>query len=229
MPPKDPEKYKEYQTWYRSKNKEKLRECDSKRIQERNKNALDSITSGEIIDKKKWDYWCNEIKRCAKNNNQPYSDNFTNNVMFEMMLQGCAYCGDIATTIDRINSNIDHTLDNCVASCPGCNNSKGTSDPDTFIRKAYYRIRGEYIDDETDIWFHHKIKPRFDIYKKRANKKGVPFELTTDDWEQLIKGECAYCHRAPITWFGVDRLIPTTGYVLNNVSSCCFDCNIDKH
>jgi glutaredoxin len=68
-----------------------------------------------------------------------------------------------------------------------------------------------------------------DIYKKRAEKKGVLFGLENDDWKQLIKGKCAYCHRIPNTWFGVDRVIPEDGYTLENAVSCCFDCNLDKH
>lgn len=222
---KDPD----YQKKYRAKNKEKLREYDIKRLEDHNNNALESITSGEIIDKKKWDIWCDEIKRRAKNSKQPYPDEFTNDVMFDMMKQGCFFCGDTSTTIDRIDSTLEHIPNNCVASCLGCNNSKGSADPATFIRKAYYRARGEYVDDDTDIWFSHKIKPRFDIYKKRAEKKGVLFDLGNDDWKQLIKGECAYCHRIPNTWFGVDRVIPEDGYTFENAVSCCFDCNLDKH
>ncbi|AGE53451.1 hypothetical protein ATCVGM07011_202R [Acanthocystis turfacea Chlorella virus GM0701.1] len=222
---KDPD----YQKKYREKNKEANKEYQAKRLEDHNKNALESIRSGKIIDKKKWNLWCNGIKHYAKNSQKPYSNEFTNDAMFDMMVQGCFYCGDIATTIDRIDSKLDHTLENCVGCCYGCNNSKGSADPSTFIKKAYYRARGKYIDDDDDIWFPHKIKPRMDIYKKRAEKKGVLFELENDDWKQLIKGECAYCHRIPDTWFGVDRVIPENGYTIENAVSCCYDCNIDKH
>lgn len=44
----------------------------------------------------------------------------------------------------------------------------------------------------------------------------------------LIKGDCAYCHRSPTTWFGIDRIVPSLGYVIGNVVSCCYDCNLDK-
>ena len=101
--------------------------------------------------------------------------------------------------------------------------SKGAADHNTFIRKAYYRARGTYYDDDTDIWIINKTKPNMDC----CNKK-VPFELRKDDWDTLVIGECAYCHRSPITWFGVDRINPPNGYVLGNVVSCCFDCNLDK-
>ena len=225
---KNREKQKETMKNNYEKNKEQKNEYCVKRSQDHKQNALDSITVGEIIDRSKWDKWCNEIKRTVKQNKHPYSNNFTNDIMFDMMLQGCFYCGDIATTIDRVDSKLGHTVDNCVGCCHGCNISKGAVDLSTFIRKAYYRVRGEYYDEDTDIWFVYKTKPRMCDYKYRAKKKGVSFELTYEEFDILIKGDCAYCHRSPITWFGVDRVIPSLGYVLGNVVSCCYDCNIDK-
>jgi hypothetical protein len=146
------------------------------------------------------------------------------------MSQGCFYCGDFATTIDRLDSNIkEHTVDNCVGCCRECNNSKGASDPTTFIKKAYYRVYDKYVDDDADIWFVHKRKPQVSVYKKSAETKKVPYELTRKHYNDLIVGDCAYCRRMPTTWFGIDRIVPTEGYVLGNVVSCCFDCNVDKH
>ena len=222
------EKQKEYDAKNKEQNKEKKKECTAKRREDRKQHAYDSITSNEIIDTHKWDMWCGEIKRHAKNNKYLYSDDFTNDIMFEMMFSGCFYCGDIATTIDRIDSKLDHTVENCVGCCHGCNMSKGTADPSTFIRKACYRVCGEYVDKDTDIWFVHKNKPGMWDYKSRAKKKGVLFELTKENFGTLVKGNCAYCKRSPTTWFGIDREVPSKGYVIENVVSCCFDCNTDK-
>lgn len=222
MPYKDPSKRKDY----RDKNKEKIKDYREKYYYDLTQRAIESITSGEIGDRNKWDMWCNRIKSKAKKH--PYSDDFTNDIMFEMMKRGCFYCGDIATTIDRLNSKIEHTPNNCVGSCWGCNNSKGTADPATFIRKTYFLARGKYIDDVNDIWFVYKQKPFMHVYKRNALKKGVPFELVDEDWSALIIGDCEYCHRSPSTWFGIDRKIPSKGYVTGNVVSCCFDCNVYK-
>lgn len=257
MPYKDPMKQKEYQDQYRANNKEKKKETSKKYYQENKEeygekkrkyyednvdkikeqaalyrekiyqDAYDSISLRTIINRMNWDVWCNIIK--SKSKKHPYSDDFTNDIMFEMMVQGCFYCGDIATTIDRLDSTLDHTLWNCVGCCHGCNMSKGTVDPSTFIRKAYYRIRGEYADDTTDIWFVHKNKPRHGHYKKKSEKQGVTFDLSKEDFDRMIGGDCAYCRRSPSTWFGIDRVIPSRGYVSYNVVSCCFDCNLDKH
>jgi 5-methylcytosine-specific restriction endonuclease McrA len=243
MPYKAPGKEKEYQEKYRADNKEqikeqrkkyyeqkkeKLKDYQKKRNEEQRQNAIESITTGGIIDRHKWDLWCDTLKRSAKQNKKSYSNDFTNDLMFEMMVQGCFYCGDVSTTIDRVDSKLEHSPDNCVASCWGCNNSKGTADPFTFVRKAYYRARGMYYDTDTDIWFIHKKKPSMSQYKHNANKKEVSFELTKGEFDTLIKKDCEYCKRSPSTWFGIDRVVPTQGYVLKNVVSCCFDCNLDK-
>jgi 5-methylcytosine-specific restriction endonuclease McrA len=205
----------------------KKKERDTKRLEDLKKYAEDSIISGKILNKKKWDLWCSRIKRRAKK--YPYSVDFTNDVIFEKMTSGCFYCGGIATTIDRNDSTLDHTPGNCVASCLECNISKGSSDSATFVRKAYYRARREYIDDTTDIWFVYANKPSMWDYKRAADKKKVSFDLTKEDFDELIKRDCDYCRRPPDTWFGIDRVIPHDGYVLGNVVTCCFDCNLDKH
>jgi hypothetical protein len=239
---KNKEREKEYQREYYEKRKEQLkdqskeyREKNKEQLQERRReycevlkqHAYDSIISGNIIEQHKWDLWCNQIKNTSKKNHS-YSDDFTNDVMFEMMIKGCFYCGELSNTIDRIDSRVGHTLDNCVGCCYGCNISKGAVDPATFVRKAYYRVRGKYYDDDVGVWFVNKQKPRLDKYSERAKKKGVPFELTKTDFDILVKGDCEYCKRSPTTWFGIDRVGPSEGYVLGNVVSCCFDCNVDK-
>jgi 5-methylcytosine-specific restriction endonuclease McrA len=240
----EPEKKKECDAKHYERNKEKIKEQNRKNYEQnkedrikyekekrdmRNKNAYDSITSKSIVDHKSWDQWCNEIKRCAKKSKHPYSDEFTNDIMFDMMAGGCYYCGDVATTIDRLDSTLDHTLDNCVGCCGPCNNSKGAADPSTFVRKSYYMAREEYIDEVTDVWHTNKAKPSMCHYAVRASKKGVSFELTKKKFENLIIGNCEYCHRTPTTWFGIDRVVPSLGYVDDNVVPCCFDCNVDKH
>jgi len=192
---------------WRQKNRKKENEQQAKNYKNRSQHAYDFITFGKIIDQNMWDKWCNNIKSNGVKAKHPYSEDFTNDVMFEMMVQGCFYCMDMATTIDRIDSKLEHTPENCVGCCPGCNNSKGVADHDTFIRKAYYRARGTYYDDDTNIWFVHKQKPRMNMYKR----KKVPFELTEDEWDKLIVGECAYCHRSPTTWFGVNQIVPSKG------------------
>ena len=190
--------------------------------------AVDSITYGEIKDLKKWNMWCSRLKSSAKQNKYPYPVEFTNDIIFDMMKLGCFYCQDIATEIDRIDSNLGHIPENCVGCCHGCNISKGVSDSSTFIRKAYFRARREYVDDVNNIWFVNDKKPSLWDYKNSARRVNVLFDLTVGEFEKLIRDDCKYCRRTPDKWFGIDRVIPSLGYVLDNVVTCCWDCNVDK-
>ena len=243
--PLSKEEQKKYDSSYYQKNKEKKKLNSAKRyadnkekIKERQRNyhgdikkhAEDSILSGSIINQHKWNLWCDMIRRSAKNNNRHYSKEFTSDVMFEMMICGCFYCGDIATTIDRLDSTIkSHTVDNCVGCCYGCNTSKGSSDPSTFIKKAYYRVHDKYLNDDANIWYEPTRNTCLGKYKSRAKSRTVLIELTKEYFDTLIKSDCVYCHRSPITCFGIDRIIPDVGYVIGNVATCCYDCNLDKH
>ena len=188
------------------------------------------IIKGYIEDEKIWNNYCNKIRSNAKQNKFPYSDDFTDDIIFNKMKDGCLYCGDIAKTMDRIDSKLNHIPDNCVGCCMGCNLSKGNCDPDSFIRKAYYRVFKEYFDDISDIWSDNITRPRIDSAQSKSQKQQRPFSLSQEEWDVLIMKDCVYCQRPRETnkWNGVDRIIPDDGYITNNVVSCCHDCNVDK-
>jgi 5-methylcytosine-specific restriction endonuclease McrA len=226
------EKMKEYNAKRREdpENREKNRVDCAKRYEDITTHALDSLRLGEIVDKTKWTYYCNRIRHNVKNTNHPYPEEFTDDMIFEMMSKGCYYCMDIATTIDRIDSSIGHIQENCIGSCWPCNKSKGNGDHDSFLRKAYYRSQKEYFDDDVDIWSDNFHKPKYSAYRKKAIRQKVSFELTNEQWNTLVKGNCAYCLRSLPTkkYNGIDRVIPNDGYTIDNTVSCCDDCNRDK-
>lgn len=192
--------------------------------------AIEMLMERVITDEKIWHTYCQTKRTRTETTRYPFSFDFTDYLFFEKMKDGCFYCGDLANTIDRLSSNINHTPENCVGCCLSCNISKGNGDPNSFIRKAYFRARGRYFDDIEDIWSDNKIKPLITNAKSKSKRQKRPFALTQDDWDVLIIGNCAYCHRdrPENKWFGVDRIIPNGGYVLRNVVSCCHDCNTDK-
>ena len=77
-------------------------------------------------------------------------------------------------------------------------------------------------------------------YKWRASKKNIQFDLSEQDFNDLILGDCYYCdavpsslHRAELNIEntlvnGIDRIDNTLGYVYGNVVSCCGVCNTAK-
>ncbi len=77
-------------------------------------------------------------------------------------------------------------------------------------------------------------------YKWNATVREVPFELSREEVEFLVKSPCHYCGAlpsmkilgkdiwSPLTYNGIDRVGNSKGYVTGNVVSCCRICNIAK-
>ena len=77
---------------------------------------------------------------------------------------------------------------------------------------------------------------RFCWSKYRARKRGIPFELTKEQYMELIQLPCFYCDNElgsvqDSAGFGLDRLSndKTIGYVVENVVPCCRQCNVLKN
>jgi hypothetical protein len=84
----------------------------------------------------------------------------------------------------------------------------------------------------------------FSNYRSKCKKKKWEFELTFDQFKQLVTSNCHYCNLEPnkcridrsksrqgisrIYFNGVDRLDSLLGYNIKNVVSCCEDCNKAK-
>ncbi len=68
---------------------------------------------------------------------------------------------------------------------------------------------------------------KYYAYIDRANRKQIPFDLTVDQFNNLLNNSCAYCgSRDKIT---IDREDSKLGYTIHNSKSCCFKCNIAKY
>lgn len=79
----------------------------------------------------------------------------------------------------------------------------------------------------------------FKAYIRGAEKRGHVFELTKDEFKELVASNCAYCgippstvsspsKRGNFTYNGVDRVDNNLGYISDNVVSCCRWCNSAK-
>lgn len=65
---------------------------------------------------------------------------------------------------------------------------------------------------------------------RSAEARGIPYELTDDQFKVLSFGDCFYCgHKAQKGALnGIDRLDSALPYIIDNVRSCCSDCNMSK-
>lgn len=72
----------------------------------------------------------------------------------------------------------------------------------------------------------------YSIYKQRAQKKGLPFEITKDEFINFSDQDCIYCGQRSVTddgkekgYVGIDRVDSKKGYVKGNMVPCCNVCN----
>lgn len=76
-------------------------------------------------------------------------------------------------------------------------------------------------------------------YKNAAKNRGLDFNLTKEDFKNLIFQNCNYCGVAPsnelskkdrpIVYQGIDRLDSKLGYFKENCVPCCKTCNLAKN
>jgi hypothetical protein len=79
-------------------------------------------------------------------------------------------------------------------------------------------------------------------YKKGAIKRNLDYNLTTEEFNVLVAGNCVYCGDSlsntikgqgktsgDFKYTGIDRLDSSKGYSKENCVSCCWTCNNMKH
>lgn len=76
------------------------------------------------------------------------------------------------------------------------------------------------------------------VYKWKAKKRGIKWDLTYTHFMQLTQRPCHYCQTPPqqiitrretkYVYSGIDRRNNRKGYSPENVVSCCKDCNQAK-
>jgi hypothetical protein len=88
------------------------------------------------------------------------------------------------------------------------------------------KIKGRYFLEElcdTDAAL-------FNTYKKRADNKSLPFELSEEEYDIITSSQCYLCGRKSYEKYknGIDRADNNLGYIMSNVKSCCGSCNYIK-
>jgi len=78
-------------------------------------------------------------------------------------------------------------------------------------------------------------------YKRHAKERGLEWSLTEDQFAEITKQDCFYCGAKPnnianhnesfgkYIYNGIDRIDNDKGYTIDNVVSCCKNCNRSKY
>lgn len=84
------------------------------------------------------------------------------------------------------------------------------------------------------------IKPIIKDYKVKSKKRNLAFDLSEEEFRNLITSNCFYCGCSPknekkmpeyagsLFYNGIDRVDNTRGYSLDNCVPCCIICNKAK-
>ena len=116
------------------------------------------------------------------------------------------------------------------------------------------RSQSDLMCDETNKFLvsqnAHQMglrKAIFVEYKNNADGRKIPFNLTFEEFNSLISGDCYYCGQSPqirngghfekrkhkdqpdLYTNGVDRKDSSDGYTSDNCVSCCSKCNLMKN
>lgn len=149
----------------------------------------------------------------------------------------CYYCGtkeDIG--VDRLNSDLGYTQENCVPCCPKCNYTKREILTPEEMLEAIKSLK-HY--NETGIL---PEKLNFPLYKSctlrdrsgsrfwklvESKKRNINLEIDEKVYMEFILGKtCYYCTaELPTNGHGLDRTDNTKGYLLDNILPCCPVCN----
>lgn len=87
----------------------------------------------------------------------------------------------------------------------------------------------------------HAAKTYFyNIYKSGAKSRKLAFDLTREEFRDIVRRDCSYCGSKPreyslgnnndyeLVCNGVDRVDSKKGYSISNCVPCCSNCNVMK-
>lgn len=110
------------------------------------------------------------------------------------------------------------------------------NDTEEYLRKNAEHAK-KWRESNPEKYLEQLEKAKTDIgrsyttYKRCAIIRNIPFELSFEEFENIIKTPCYYCgeftKNYPIS--GIDRTDSKGPYNLNNVRSCCTMCNMMKN
>lgn len=91
--------------------------------------------------------------------------------------------------------------------------------------KQWYRfdVNKKKVSANKRIW-RQTPKGRYSRYKETAQRRGIKWNLTLEQFMHFWQTPCRYCGEK-IKTVGLDRIDNNKGYEINNVFPCCTDCN----
>ena len=206
-----------------AENAKQWRENNPEKVKNNNQNKINNINLQYGV-----------YSRCAGDKNLDFE--ISQEEFNKIVKEPCHYCNIIQERgfngVDRLDSNAGYVLDNCVSCYKTCNFMKCSLSADVFLKRIEHiltynnKINGRYFPEEYSSY----SAASYNEYKRRANNKSLLFELTNDEYVELIAGNCYLCGRdgSDDLTNGIDRIDNNLGYIMSNVKPCCGSCNYIK-
>jgi len=219
----DPDERKKYKE-RNNENLRKWRERNPERMQEyNNKNKLNPS------------YKYKKYKLTALKHNKEFT--ISEKDATELFAADCEYCGynpeNGLNGIDRVDNSKGYIVDNVVTCCRQCNFMKGGTDVDVFIGRCIHiaTYAGLFQGKLFPVLFPDRISTYFKRYVSRALERGYNFNLTEDQFNDVISMDCYLCGKKNSKHHqnGVDRIDSSIDYNMDNVKACCASCNYFKN
>ena len=184
-------------------------------------------------------------KKSSPHQYQIYLKNaLVKNVEFSLTLEdfqtitnnNCFYCDEMNYRgfqgIDRIDQTVGYIQGNCVPCCKMCNYMKGSLHENMFLKRVEHimthqgKIKGRL---HPECFANHQ-SCNYISYKHRADKKQLAFLINEKVFEETKQNPCYICGKSidKSHMNGIDRYDNTKGYELENIRSCCGECNTMK-
>lgn len=96
------------------------------------------------------------------------------------------------------------------------------------------KCRNHTLIGENNPQYKHG-NSRYCEYRNNAKRRGISFNLTIDEFEEITKLPCHYCggyssdYNEKSRGNGIDRKDSDIGYETNNIVPCCSRCNFVKN
>jgi hypothetical protein len=166
---------------------------------------------------------------------------FEMNLCFErfsqFIIQECSYCGNFregeVNGIDRVDNSKGYSSENCVTACWKCNRIKHVYNQEFFLEKCKLlstrSMANKSFFTKWKEYYSQSQYKQFIGYLQDAQKRGLPVEITREQWEQLTRSPCYLCGFQSEKGIGIDRVDNTVrSYTLLNSRPCCSPCNTMK-
>lgn len=207
-----------------------------------NGKVADKNRSGRIDKKMNVATHIYDYKKKCKNDEIPMKLSYAQ-MEFMIMYSKCHYCYKYSDNkkligIDRLDPNIKigYTINNCVPCCEMCNRIKRLLPYKIFLKMCTQIVSNlkiwdiesnkNIIPDKIAVKFSGAIGDT----KKKNEERCIEFKLSKDEFYAIKQNNCYLCGKenSEDHLNGIDRVVNTKSYTINNCKSCCGTCNIMK-